>query len=271
MRNLLIGLMLTSWLTGAPSAQAQSVSVAELDDVRAIINAKNGTIKRWERTPSLVVIHDHPMTRDVFAPTLDLIQRATQLDMPEPRFIDLAQNFAPDAFYRDTRFRLDLMQDGYRNHMVLGGISPDPLDAQIFVFFLSPQIASHFMILTSVGHHNLSLQRQYLQGQGPCFYATASNSGGMINGMIFISPTEAADFVEDCVYEELVQAMGLVNDADDTPWFTFDNLPGSKPRDYDERLLRALYDPSVRTGSTVEEVVAIYEALSTEVATASLD
>jgi hypothetical protein len=271
MRNLLIGLMLTTWLTGAPLAQAQSVSDEELDDVRAIINAKNGTIKRWERTPSVVVIHDHPMPGDVFAPTLELIQRATQLDMPAPQFIDLAQNFMPDRFYSDTRFRLDLMQDGYRNHMVIGGGSADPLDAQIFVFFLSPQIASHFMILTSVGHRNLSLQRQYLQGEGPCFYATASNSGGMINGMIFISPTEAADFVEDCIYEELVQAMGLVNDADDTPWFTFDNLPGAKPRIHDERLLRALYDPRVSTGSSVDEVVQIYEALSAEVATASLD
>jgi len=127
------------------------------------------------------------------------------------------------------------------------------------------------MILTSIGHSNFSLQRQYLQGQGPCFYATASNNGGMINGMIFISPTEAADFVEDCVYEELVHAMGLVNDADNTPWFTFDNLPGHKPRDYDERLLRALYDPRVSTGSTVDDVVAIYEALSMDVETASLE
>ena len=64
--------------------------------------------------------------------------------------------------------------------------------------------------------------------------------------------------MQACIYEELVQAMGLMNDAEGSPFFTFDNLSDAKPRDFDQRLLSALYDAQVLNGDGVEKVLGIY-------------
>ena len=63
-----------------------------------------------------------------------------------------------------------------------------------------------------------------------------------------------------CIYEEMVQAMGLMNDAENSAFFTFDNLAEDKPRDYDRRLLSALYDDQITNGDDVEKVLSLYAA-----------
>ena len=135
------------------------------------------------------------------------------------------------------------------------------LSANIFVFMVSPHLASHFMALTSYGRTSGSLTRGYVQGNGPCYFTVLSNGESIHFGTILIAPDIDADMQRHCIYEEMVQAMGLMNDAQDSTFFTFDNLAEDKPRDYDQRLLRALYDPRIRNGDEVDEVLNIYAGL----------
>jgi hypothetical protein len=67
---------------------------------------------------------------------------------------------------------------------------------------------------------------------------------------------DAGDFIfYDCVYEELLQALGPINDDSSVPWTMFnDDVQMGFFDVYDQYLLNVLYDPRVRPGMTREEV-----------------
>jgi DUF2927 family protein len=70
---------------------------------------------------------------------------------------------------------------------------------------------------------------------------------------------DAGDFVfYDCVYEELLQALGPINDDSSVPWTMFNDEVQKGFFDvYDQYLLNILYDPRIRPGMTREEVRAV--------------
>ena len=58
----------------------------------------------------------------------------------------------------------------------------------------------------------------------------------------------------DCAYEELLQALGPINDDASVPWTMFnDNVQMGFFDLYDQYLLNILYDPRVRPGMTKED------------------
>jgi hypothetical protein len=61
----------------------------------------------------------------------------------------------------------------------------------------------------------------------------------------------------DCAYEELLQALGPINDTD-VPWTMFnDDVQMGFFDVYDQYILNILYDPRVRPGMTQDEVRAL--------------
>jgi hypothetical protein len=75
-----------------------------------------------------------------------------------------------------------------------------------------------------------------------------------------ILPVDAGEFAfYDCAYEELLQALGAINDDRSVPWTMFNDEVQMGFFDvYDQYLLNILYDPRVRPGMTKEEVSAIF-------------
>ena len=67
---------------------------------------------------------------------------------------------------------------------------------------------------------------------------------------------DAGDFVfYDCVYEELLQALGPINDDTTVPWTMFnDDVQMGFFGVYDQYMLNILYDPRIRPGMTRAEV-----------------
>ncbi len=65
-----------------------------------------------------------------------------------------------------------------------------------------------------------------------------------------ILPVDAGEFAfYDCAYEELLQALGVINDDSSVPWTMFnDNVQMGFFDVYDQYLLNILYDPRVRPG-----------------------
>ena len=65
-----------------------------------------------------------------------------------------------------------------------------------------------------------------------------------------ILPVDAGEFAfYDCAYEELLQALGAINDDRSVPWTMFnDDVQMGFFDVYDEYLLNILYDPRVRPG-----------------------
>jgi len=75
-----------------------------------------------------------------------------------------------------------------------------------------------------------------------------------------ILPIDAGDFTfYDCAYEELLQALGAINDDRSVPWTMFnDDVQMGFFDVYDQYLLNILYDPRVRPGMTKAEVSALF-------------
>jgi Protein of unknown function (DUF2927) len=71
-----------------------------------------------------------------------------------------------------------------------------------------------------------------------------------------ILPVDAGEFTfYDCAYEELLQALGAINDDGSVPWTMFnDDVQMGFFDVYDQYLLNILYDPRIRPGMTKEQV-----------------
>jgi hypothetical protein len=67
---------------------------------------------------------------------------------------------------------------------------------------------------------------------------------------------DAGDFIfYDCAYEEMLQALGPINDTDSVPWTMFnDDVQMGFFDIFDQYILNILYDPRIRPGMTVEQV-----------------
>jgi len=74
-----------------------------------------------------------------------------------------------------------------------------------------------------------------------------------------ILPVDAKEFTfYDCAYEELLQALGAINDDRSVPWTMFnDDVQMGFFDVYDQYLLNILYDPRILPGMTKDEVDAI--------------
>ena len=71
--------------------------------------------------------------------------------------------------------------------------------------------------------------------------------------------TDAGEFVfYDCAYEEILQALGPINDDSAVPWTMFnDDVQKGFFDIYDQYLLNILYDRRIRPGMTQSEVRAV--------------
>jgi hypothetical protein len=78
-----------------------------------------------------------------------------------------------------------------------------------------------------------------------------------------ILPVDAGNFTfYDCAYEELLQALGAINDDASVPWTMFnDDVQMGFFDVYDQYLLNILYDPRIRPGMTRAEVDSLLPAV----------
>jgi hypothetical protein len=70
---------------------------------------------------------------------------------------------------------------------------------------------------------------------------------------------DAGDFVfYDCAYEEMLQALGPINDTNTVPWTMFnDDVHMGFFGVYDQYILNILYDPRIRPGMAIDEARAM--------------
>jgi hypothetical protein len=122
-------------------------------------------------------------------------------------------------------------------------------------------------IVRLVAERNLSRTIRSLYGSGrakriqqslnpQCLSGIGKDERYRIRRAEVILPADAAEFTfYDCAYEELLQALGAINDDRSIPWTMFnDDVQMGFFDTYDQYLLNILYDPRVRPGMTKEEV-----------------
>jgi Protein of unknown function (DUF2927) len=102
--------------------------------------------------------------------------------------------------------------------------------------------------------------RQIKQSLSPeCLSGIGKDERFRIRRAEVILPVDAGDFsFYDCAYEELLQALGAINDDRSVPWTMFnDDVQMGFFDVYDQYLLNILYDPRIRPGMTKDEVDAV--------------
>jgi hypothetical protein len=98
-----------------------------------------------------------------------------------------------------------------------------------------------------------------------CLSGFRKNEAYEIQHSDVILATDVSDFTFlDCAYEELLQALGPINDTATVPWTMFNDDVSMGFFDvYDQYILNLLYDPRVTPGMTVEQLKAVLpEALA---------
>jgi hypothetical protein len=102
--------------------------------------------------------------------------------------------------------------------------------------------------------------RRIQQSLNPqCLSGIGKDASYRIRRAEVLLPVDADEFsFSDCAYEELLQALGPINDDASVPWTMFNDEVQMGFFDvYDQYLLNILYDPRVRPGMTKDEVAQL--------------
>ena len=232
-----------------------------LDDAKIILNSKKDTIKKWEFTPSIVLVAD-PARADVTQAKVSEVFSLTPLDAPELTVL------APPVQERLGRFPgdIDFLVDGVESGTITGQLTIGETVARghIFVFSVSDVLAARLMIETHFTRSSTSLDKRYFDGESGCFYRNYSNAKSILFGFIFINHDLSAEAYSRCFHVEFYQIMGLSNDSPNSKHFSFEKQRTLGDRPLDRKLLRALYDQSIVHGDPVDDVIRVFETMLRE-------
>jgi Protein of unknown function (DUF2927) len=184
-----------------------------------------------------------------------------QLGQPEARIrkfdgpvrIFVASKGLPDrrseiaAIVGDIRARIDHLDVTVTN---------DPNAANFFVTLVAKRNFKR-TLRSLYGNEKAKRIQQSLQPQ--CLSGIGKDERFRIRRAEVILPVDAGEFTfYDCAYEELLQALGAINDDRSVPWTMFnDDVQMGFFDVYDQYLLNILYDPRVRPGMTKDELNAL--------------
>jgi hypothetical protein len=179
------------------------------------------------------------------------VERVRRFD--EPVRIFVVSKAAPDrrseiaAIVDDIRSRV--------NHLDVA-VTNDRQTANFTVTL----VAEHDLKRTIRWRYGTDKARRIEQSLSPqCLSGIGKDKQYRIRRAEVILPVDAGEFAfYDCAYEELLQALGAINDDRSVPWTMFnDDVQMGFFDVYDQYLLNILYDPRVRPGMTKEEVNAL--------------
>ncbi len=123
--------------------------------------------------------------------------------------------------------------------------------------FVVTLVQSRDLARTIRAHYGPDKAKQIQQSLPPqCLSGIGKDQSFRIRRAEVILPVDAGEFAfYDCAYEELLQALGVINDDNSVPWTMFnDNVQMGYFDVYDQYLLNILYDPRVRPGMTKAEL-----------------
>ena len=129
-------------------------------------------------------------------------------------------------------------------------------DAQIVVSLVRDRDLAH-AIRSLYGIDRARRIQRSLEPQCLSGFRKDENSRILHSDVLIVA--DAGEFVfYDCIYEELLQSLGPINDDTTVPWTMFnDDVQMGFFDIYDQYLLNILYDPRIRPGMTRSQVEAL--------------
>jgi Protein of unknown function (DUF2927) len=179
-------------------------------------------------------------------------QRIRKFDQPVRIF--LINRATPDRRAEIADIVADIM--ARINHLDIK-ITSDRETANFIVML----VANHDVARTIRARYGDTQAKQIERSLNPqCLSGIAKDSQYRIRKAEVILPVDVGDFrFRDCAYEELLQALGAINDDSSVPWTMFnDDVQMGFFDVYDQYLLNILYDPRIRAGMIKDEVKALF-------------
>jgi hypothetical protein len=191
-----------------------------------------------------------------------------QLDAPvgrlrkfdEPVRIFVASKSLPDRRSKIAAIVADIR--AHVNHLDIA-VTNDRQAANYFVTLVAERDLKRTIRSLYGGGRARQIQRSL---NPECLSGIGKDSRYRIRRAEVLLPVDAGEFTFfDCAYEELLQALGTINDDRSVPWTMFnDDVQMGFFDVYDQYLLNILYDPRIRPGMTRQEVGAVLpEVLAT--------
>lgn len=250
-------------LPGVAAAQEKPV----YDQVVEILASDRGTVRRWAYPPKLTVIHTGDPHQDQINGMVDLVNA----QVPNFPGIGAVEFFDLTQFNRrlagNTQFRMPVVDfDGIEGSIVRALFAGEEegqdlsVTGSIFIFLTGLEDGITFGALTQ---STKRLSRQFAEGGDMrCYFNVMSKNDELRAGFIFINMDDALTPVAECLYEEFMQTLGLLNDSQDSSMFTFDNTGIVREnREPDFQLLRALYSQGVTPGDKAQKVADVFVAM----------
>lgn len=225
-----------------------------LEEARQILSGGDSEIIRWSFDPDVQIFFDDSRTRDLIVDQLQWQSELTGLNF-SITVNKLGSDRSGDLIgYSRWGIKSETIGDENQRSALF---TPDgTFEGDIFVFAGAFEFSSHAQFLTGSSRDAARSSMRFARGKAPCYLHWRFNEHSIQNAFVYISNRISSDLLSACVYEELMQAMGLQADAKDSIYFTFDDKPESKTPNFDAELVRSLYLDNIRHGeSTVDDVL----------------
>lgn len=268
--------VLLSIYSGSSSSQDNPHAHARLlEDAREIITSERNDVRLWAGAPRLLVVGDAEVELHVRR-IVDVIEQAIVSPFGDTFFGSVQfEQFPP--FFGDGQGRLwvRIREGGPSGQQISLNLGQGDalLEAEIVVV-----VGDRVEVALMNGLWGLSPRsnRAMLQGgTARCFYSVRSHEGTRHGAFVSIFDAQNPAFLEECLWEEILHALGPLQDVEGTPYFSFDdqasNVPGSMPQDQRELdttrrandllLIRALYESGVRPGDPPDGVIEYLDGL----------
>ncbi len=234
------------------------------DQVVEIVSSNRGTVRKWTYAPKVTVIHEGNAQQDYIQ------QMVAGVNAGIPNFpgVGAVEFFDLSTYDRNlagnTNFRMRTTDfDGVEGSIVRALFRGDDeahdvnITGNIFIFLTGLETGITLGALTQSTER---LSRQFAEGTNTkCYFHLMSKNDELRAGFIFVNMDDAQTPVLECIYEEFMQTLGLLNDSQGSTIFTFDNTGDVREdRAPDLRLLNALYSADVMAGDRAEKVADIY-------------
>ncbi|WP_341368506.1 DUF2927 domain-containing protein [Yoonia sp. BS5-3] len=250
----------------SPALQAQEKPIYE--QVVDIVASETGTVRRWAYPPKLTIIHDGDPHRELIHGLVDMVN-ARIPNFPgvgEVEFFDMTQlnrRLAGNTQFRMPTRDFNGVEGSIVRALFQGETEGDDLSVtgSIFIFLTGLENGITFGALTQ---STKRLSRQFAEGgETRCYFNLMSKNDELRAGFIFINNEDAQTPVAECIYEEFMQTLGLLNDSQGSSVFTFDNTGTVRQnRDPDFQLLEALYSTEVSPGDNAEKVADLFLSIA---------
>jgi hypothetical protein len=181
-------------------------------------------------------------------------------------------------YERPVRVFIDAAHRADRRTQFAGVVADIARHVQHLDLAVTPERDAANVVVTMVRDHDLDRTMSELYGSDKARDIRKSldpqclsgfrkdDSFAIINSDVLLT-VDNGDFIFfDCAYEEMLQALGPINDTNSVPWTMFNDAVQMGYFDiYDQYILNILYDPRVRAGMTVNEVRDILPEVLTDV------